>query len=515
MSRAPSPWTTSLAAASLLLTVACEEDTLGEIHPQIVVCGAAEAEVATCNQPLELGEVFTTVPTEFKVWVRNVGRAPLALQGVTVSSEIATIEPVTAEVGVGLSEPLALTITPADLGQGAFDLVFTSDDPETPEMTLPVLFVGTPPPTPEILLCGETATGSGDCATDLVVDFGEVRRTQEESRLILVRNVGTAPLEITSVVVEPETSLPGELSVVTSTRPGTIAEDADAPVIVRYTPLDGEPDRMVITFESDDPATPQATVVVLADAGDNEPPIAAAVELSTGMARAEVVAGAPVFVDSEGSRDPEGDPLGYAWSLVTPAQSMSQLDDPSAGRVSFVPDRAGLYRVQLVVTDSLGAESDTAVVELNALPEAALRVRLSWEAGGDADIHLVPTGDALFAASDCYFENPRPDLGAAGEVGDDPELLGDAEAAPGVENLVYLEPPDGSYEVWAQYWNDTGAGAVDVRAEITVFDASFPSFDGTQTLGATCDAWHVGTVTFPDGAFTPSAAAVSAVCPTP
>ena len=47
----------------LALVTACEEDTLGEIHPQLIVCSAEDSAVTTCNQTFELGEVFTTVPT--------------------------------------------------------------------------------------------------------------------------------------------------------------------------------------------------------------------------------------------------------------------------------------------------------------------------------------------------------------------------------------------------------------------------------------------------------------------
>lgn len=498
-------------ALLLSLTLACEEEGISEIYPDLLVCADENAAPTTCNQAIDLGEVFTTVESEFTIYAKNGGRAPLALRDVRVSVEHASVDPTNAPINIGESEPLTLSVTPTELGEQSFDLTFESDDPDSPELVIPVRLEGTPAPAPEIELCS-ASDGREDCDADLLVDLGVVRRTQQESRLIVVKNVGTAPLTIESVDVTTASSLPGELVVTTSTRPGTLEPGADAPVIVRYEPKDGALDEMTIAFTSDAQNAEVATVTVRATSDDNAPPVASAVELDSSSTVVEVKAGETLFVDGAGSSDPEGDPLSYAWTLVKPAQSQSALSDPTAGRASFVPDIAGVYRAELVVTDSLGHVSDPASVEITALPAAALRVRLSWDAGGDVDVHLVRAGDALFSADACYFDNPRPDWGVTGEPVDDPELIGDAEAAPAVENLVLREPAAGTYEVWAQVFDDGGVES-NVRAEVTLFDASFPAFDGTETLPATCDAWHVGDVTFPGGMFVASTDAVSSICP--
>jgi hypothetical protein len=497
-----------------LLFTACEEDTLREIQPIIMVCAAEDTPDEACNSALDVGELYVGLENARSVWVRNAGDARLGVA--SLASEPAPLlvaDPSEISVGPAAQSEIALTLTTEQLGTATFTLVVESDDPATPRLTIPVSYEGVPAPAPVISLCYDDA-GREACGTDIELDFGLVRRTQTESRVIIVRNDGDAPLEIEEVQVTEASSRGGELEVTTSTRAGTLEPGDEAPVVVRYAPLDGSPDKLTLGFASNDPDTPLAVAEVSATSETNAPPVADAEELGTTLTTIETKVGENVVIDGTGSSDPEGDPLTYAWSLTTPDQSAAALDDDTAGRVLFSPDKAGNYRVELLVTDSLGQQSEMpAVVEVQALPQAALRARLSWESGGDLDVHLVPTGDALFSATDCYFENPRPDLGVASEPLDDPELLGDAEASPGVENIVLAEPADGTYEIWVQYFDESGSGEAAARVEVTLFDASFPAFDGTSAMPSTCDAWHVGDVTFPEGTFTASMDAMTSVCP--
>lgn len=67
-------------------------------------------------------------------------------------------------------------------------------------------------------------------------------------------------------------------------------------------------------------------------------------------------------VDGAASIDPEGDVLANAWTLTPPGGAKAQLDDDTAARATFTPDRVGTWRAALVVTDALGRSSLAAVV---------------------------------------------------------------------------------------------------------------------------------------------------------
>jgi hypothetical protein len=84
----------------------------------------------------------------------------------------------------------------------------------------------------------------------------------------------------------------------------------------------------------------------------NEVPIASI--LNPGAA----VTGSSVTLDGRGSKDPEGEKLSYAWTLVSkPADSLAVLSVSTSPTVSFTPDIDGDYIVRLTVTDPDGLSS--------------------------------------------------------------------------------------------------------------------------------------------------------------
>lgn len=65
------------------------------------------------------------------------------------------------------------------------------------------------------------------------------------------------------------------------------------------------------------------------------------------------------WVDGSSSTDPNGDKMTYAWTLIDrPDNSQATLQQTTGSRISFIPDLAGAYIVDLVVTDSNGAPSN-------------------------------------------------------------------------------------------------------------------------------------------------------------
>jgi hypothetical protein len=87
-----------------------------------------------------------------------------------------------------------------------------------------------------------------------------------------------------------------------------------------------------------------------------------------------VDAGTTVALDGTGSHDPNGDPLTYAWTLVSyPPGSTAAIADATAPVASLTPDREGTYVVQLTVNDGL-LSSDPSTVQVQAVmtPSAAV-----------------------------------------------------------------------------------------------------------------------------------------------
>jgi hypothetical protein len=104
--------------------------------------------------------------------------------------------------------------------------------------------------------------------------------------------------------------------------------------------------------------TARALVVTVVNA--NVPPVADA-----GPAR-RVVTGSTVVVDGSRSRDPNGSPLGYVWSLVSrPVGSTAILSSLTGLSTGLVADVEGVYVVGMVVNDG-SSDSAAVTVAINA-----------------------------------------------------------------------------------------------------------------------------------------------------
>ena len=80
-----------------------------------------------------------------------------------------------------------------------------------------------------------------------------------------------------------------------------------------------------------------------------------------------VLAGEPVVLDGSGSRDPDGDPLTFAWSIVDGA---AELQGSDSARPTITLSEPGTTEVELLVTDSEGARG-TARATVRAIDAGA------------------------------------------------------------------------------------------------------------------------------------------------
>ena len=97
-----------------------------------------------------------------------------------------------------------------------------------------------------------------------------------------------------------------------------------------------------------------------------------------------------VDLNGSGSNDPDNrpNPLTYKWSFAQkPLGSTATIFDDTAAQTSFTPDKIGLYRLTLMVSDGDLSDSDDVdinVTQVNVAPNA--------NAGADSVVQLAPPG---------------------------------------------------------------------------------------------------------------------------
>ena len=147
----------------------------------------------------------------------------------------------------------------------------------------------------------------------------------------------------------------------------------------------------------------------------------------------------------------------YRWSLVEKPEGSAVQLPPAQGdgaiRGGFIPDLAGDYVGQLIVTNSNGDVSEPCEVTLESIPAEDLWVEMYWsEPQDDMDLHLVrPGGQYENQQDDCYYQNcvgGGPDWGVRNDAKDDPSLDLDDIPGTGPENINILMPESGEFTVY-------------------------------------------------------------------
>ena len=218
---------------------------------------------------VEFGEVFVgSVSAVRSVVVSNQGDANLEVNvslgdGSCAEYSIEGLGIVTLEAGESIS--VDVTYSPVDLTHDCCVLVIASNDADESLIEVSLNGTGVPAPQPEL-----------DVSPNSTLEFPPLQVGESLRRAINVRNIGSAPLEISSIATgagDCDEFAVTEFSVVLD--PGQ-----EATVEVDYTPVDAGADQCNLVFLSNDPDSPSRLLSLV---GSGEEPPGAAIQFSTGI----------------------------------------------------------------------------------------------------------------------------------------------------------------------------------------------------------------------------------------
>jgi sugar lactone lactonase YvrE len=101
-------------------------------------------------------------------------------------------------------------------------------------------------------------------------------------------------------------------------------------------------------------------------------------------ANASVAVGETVNLDASESFDPEDDQLSYSWQFISkPTESTISIGHFDSIKASFIADKAGQYKIKLLVSDNTYSASDTVEIAVQIA-----NVSPTVNAGSDAQVDL-------------------------------------------------------------------------------------------------------------------------------
>jgi PKD domain len=341
------------------------------------------------------------------------------------------------------------------------------------------------------------------------IAFGRVREGTSGTQAFIIRSLGTADLIVQEIAIA-EGSSPGFELIGSVNTPSVVPTRAtnglsgELPVTIRYTVRPGTVGEQAanVRVRGTDPDRREVLVPVTGQV--NRAPIPHIAPLGAGKPGLEVT------LDGSGSTDPDGDlPLSYQWSLRKPLGAETVIVGENQQVASMTLDRRlpGEYRVELNVTDNNGLKNLTpARATIVAVPAQKLLVEMFWNnPKPDIDLHFlnerfVPLGTS---PGDCFYQNPTPDWGVAGDASDDPEFVHDALTGRGPEVVGYQNPVAGTYRVVAEYKNDQLAENPVTEITVRIYEYGVVKFESKKVLSKVGDVWGVADIDWPSGTITP------------
>lgn len=452
------------------LQCACSDDGLTKLNPKIEVDPPAiDFEAGIVDQD-----------NVRPLTIRDQGSGVLEIDRVVVepSGSVFSTGEVPTSIGPLMETTLDVIFVPR-MAHEQYDaeLVIFSNDPQTPELRVPLTGVGG---VREIEVRPEE------------IDFGIVNQGTAPRRAIEILNTGGDPLQISAVTW---TSTSVDLGPVSGTfAGGAILPGTSTVVEITYAPVDLGADSGVLSIASNDEDEPVVDVPVRGRA--NLAPVAVAwgcdkIPMQVGCDGQEQVRSISagfrrlVGLDGRESVDPEGGRItSYSWRIVERPQGSNAaiffsgdditLRDRATGDIEV--DRVGRYDLRLIVRDERGVESlDLPESHVLILPKD-LEVLLTWDVNIDADLHVVQPGGTVgdygtgragtSTGTDCSSFNRQPNWNDPGSARDDPRLDKDDVTGRGPE-IVSLDFPEesGPYRVFA---HNCDSQNVNANANVTI-----------------------------------------------
>jgi len=461
------------ALLSCLFALECGRTQLSPASPQALI------DVAT----IDFGQTPVLFPVQRTLIVRSAGFSTLHIASTTVTGAAFAGSSGSLALAAGATASLPLTFTPPASGAFQGSVTLAMDDPQQPTVTVSLIGTGTQP--------GSVAVSPS------LLDFGRVGEGRSATRALKISSGGPADLFLDSLGFAAGT--PAAFGYVGSVAtPAALASGAELSLAVHFSPT---PDTQLasgaLAIVTSDPAQPVVQVPLVAQI--NRAPVAVASgSVDDGPPQVNLIsapAGAIVELDGSTSVDPDGDlPLTFAWTLTTrPAGSAALLSSPAAPKPVLSLDVAGIYSLQLEVTDATGLPSFApARLDIQALPQIALLVELTWDQiPPDLDLHFLQSGAALNSPGDCYWANASPAFG--------PHHDGDALVGYGPELVEWRAPAAGSYALQVVYSATHGAAKPATNAQLRIFSQGVLAGVLTHAFSSAGETWDAGTLTWPGG----------------
>ena len=179
-------------------------------------------------------------------------------------------------------------------------------------------------------------------------------------------------------------------------------------------------------------------------------------------------------------------------------------DPDSADRFSAtLPVFCGTNVIRIVCSNAAGSRVLVRRLMGTQCAGRDLRLTLSWDdQGRDMELHLVrPGGHLNNPAEDCtwFTCDPPLDLPWGTDATQHPHKDVDNTQTFGPENIYLEHAAPGVYHVFVEYW---GSGNPSTNfVDVTIHEATVARL--MRPMLAVHQVWHVGTVSFPDGLFSP------------
>ncbi len=192
---------------------------------------------------IEFGSVTSGQFADRTIMVRNTGAGHLTVDRLAVDRSVfRTLAPSPFQVRAGSDRALSLRIAPRAAGQETGVLTFTSNDETQPSRELPLRAT-----------VFDRPVASGIVAPSRLT-FGEVPTGQSRELPVTVSNIGTAPLNVTSVSI-----LNNRFNVI-SAGAFTLSPGASRTLLVRFAPTEAGEQSGSLSIATNDPATPSLRV---------------------------------------------------------------------------------------------------------------------------------------------------------------------------------------------------------------------------------------------------------------